>query len=605
MSSDFSVVAIIAAFNEADIIGQVVRELIDQGIGVYFMDDCSTDGTLAAVEQYRGRGVVGVERLSDTAGAAASFNWERILLRKAELAQELDATWFIHHDADEFRESPWLHIDLREGIRQVDQLGYNAIDFKVLSFPPIHDRFRPGDDVQEMLQFYEPGPSWDRVQIKCWRKGAHAVDLLSTGGHEAQFPGRRVCPVRFLVRHYPIRSQSHGEHKVFVDRRPRFAASERQRGWHVQYDGFRPGDSFIKEIATLTKYDPLKVRVELALTTRDSEALTTAAEDIRSLGDRTAVLHEDLAVERKRNQHLVELVAEKQQEIRACQSEIEQLLADRVRTHVELAESQRAMTELDAVYKSKSWRITRPLRAIYGRMLVHPASTREGAGGLRDPIVQSEVNWGDLARPSPISNTWGLDRGTPVDRYYIESFLSGHRADVRGRVLEVKDRGYTERLGGGSVAKAEVLDIDDRNPQATLVADLTKKEQLPVDQFDCFILTQTLHIIFDLRLALQNAVRLLKPGGVLLCTIPAVSRINYEDGGLESGDFWRLTRAAVRRLFSEAVHLDDLRVETYGNVRTCSAFLYGLAASELPQSTLDFSDPWFPLIHCVRAVKGR
>ena len=35
---DFSVVAIIAAYNEADIIGQVVADLIAQGVSVYLLD---------------------------------------------------------------------------------------------------------------------------------------------------------------------------------------------------------------------------------------------------------------------------------------------------------------------------------------------------------------------------------------------------------------------------------------------------------------------------------------------------------------------------------------------------------------------------------------
>src|SRR5919197_1275002 len=107
-STPFSVVAIIAAYNEADVVGYVVRDLIDQGVLVYFLDDGSTDGTVAAVEEYLGRGVLAIERLADTFGCdRTSFEWERILRRKAELAKELDADWVIHHDADEFRESPW------------------------------------------------------------------------------------------------------------------------------------------------------------------------------------------------------------------------------------------------------------------------------------------------------------------------------------------------------------------------------------------------------------------------------------------------------------------------------------------------------------------
>jgi len=163
----FSAVAIIAAHNEADIIDQVIRGLVDQGIDVYFLDDGSTDGTVAAVERHLRRGVRCIEHLSDTfrARPAKGFEWERILRRKVQLASELDATWFVHHDADEFRESPWPGLTLREAIQRVDAHGFNAIDFELFNFWPVQDGFRPGDDVRESLQFYSPAEPYDRARV--------------------------------------------------------------------------------------------------------------------------------------------------------------------------------------------------------------------------------------------------------------------------------------------------------------------------------------------------------------------------------------------------------------------------------------------------------
>lgn len=217
--------------------------------------------------------------------------------------------------------------------------------------------------------------------------------------------------------------------------------------------------------------------------------------------------------------------------------------------------------------------------------------------------VRGMVNWGDLRRLTPLSNTWGLDRGRPLDRYYIENFLERRRSDIQGRVLEIKDSNYTHGFGTG-VTRADALDVDAGNSRATIIADLAKPETVPADQFDCFIFTQTLHIIYDVRAAISSAHRLLRPGGVLLCTVPSVSRVNYEDGGLESGDFWRFTGACVRRLFGEVFAPENVTVDGYGNVLTCAAFLYGLAPDELTRDELDFVDPWFPLIFCIRAVKG-
>jgi hypothetical protein len=275
MSPDFSVVAIISAYNEADIIEQVVDDLVTQGVQIYLLDDGSTDGTAAAVERHVGRGVIGIERL-----APAAFDWERILVRKAQLAAELDASWFIHHDADEFRESPWPNLSLREAIRRVDALGYNAIDFAGLDFWPTAQAVAQGADIRRALTMYSELAPYDRVQIRCWKKTA-IVDLAASGGHEAQFPERRVFPIRFILRHYPIRGQAHGERKVFAERRNRFLTGERERGWHVQYDHLHEGASFIKDASTLTPFDADATRIALSLRHRGVEELEHALESAR------------------------------------------------------------------------------------------------------------------------------------------------------------------------------------------------------------------------------------------------------------------------------------------------------------------------------------
>ena len=131
---------------------------------------------------------------------------------------------------------------------------------------------------------------------------------------------------------------------------------------------------------------------------------------------------------------------------------------------------------------------------------------------------------------------WGIDRGQPVDRYYIEQFLSHRREYIHGRVLEVKDPGYTRAYGQG-VEVSDVVDVAQDNPSATLICDLASKGSLPENEYDCFILTQTIHIIYDTRTVIENAYRALRPGGVLLATLPCVSRVDYESG-LE-GDCWR------------------------------------------------------------------
>lgn len=215
------------------------------------------------------------------------------------------------------------------------------------------------------------------------------------------------------------------------------------------------------------------------------------------------------------------------------------------------------------------------------------------------------VDLGDLRRTTPLSDYFGFDRGTPIDRVYIERFLRRHRADVRGRVLEVKDRGYTTRVGGAAVERSDVLDVDAGNPAATVVADLERPAFVPADAFDCFILTQTLQLIFDTRAALTAAHRLLRPGGTLLVSVPGISQL--DSWSLRSGgaDYWRFTSFALERLLSEAFPGGDIQVEAVGNVLAATAFLQGMAAEELTQEELDAHDPAYELLLLARAVKAR
>jgi hypothetical protein len=373
MASRFSVVALIAAYNEADIIEQVVRDLVQQDIQVHFIDDGSTDGTAEAVERFAGRGVLAIERW--TRDADDAFRWERILRRKEALASELDADWFIHHDADEFRESPWPGVGLKDAIRRVDALGYNAIDFESLDFQPTHDTFRPGDDVRRAFQFYATRAPYDGLQIKCWKKGAD-VDLVASGGHDAQFPDRKVFPLRFVLRHYPIRGQAHGERKVFAERRNRFVESERARGWHVQYDDFAEGHSFIRDCSTLTAYDGDAVRLQLMLRHRGVEALEeqwrrdrldlehslerTAAELTEQAAD-AAQLRRDLEALRADVRNRDARIAEQRTQTAALQATIARQSdeAGRWRTTVDDLSAR-----IEAFERSFSWRLTAPLRKI-------------------------------------------------------------------------------------------------------------------------------------------------------------------------------------------------------------------------------------------------
>jgi SAM-dependent methyltransferase len=213
---------------------------------------------------------------------------------------------------------------------------------------------------------------------------------------------------------------------------------------------------------------------------------------------------------------------------------------------------------------------------------------------------RGHVRWGSLRRTTPVSSYWGFDRGTPLDRIYIERFLAAHTEDIRGHVLEVRDSTYTAAYGGGKVALAAVVDIDPANPDATVVADLAEPGSLPAAAFDCIIATQTLQYVVRPRAAVANMWHALTPGGVALVTVPCASRI---DPDAAEADRWRFTRAGLETLFRDAGEWATLEVHGFGNVLSTVGFMMGISAQELRDCELDAQDEFFPLVACARARK--
>jgi len=213
------------------------------------------------------------------------------------------------------------------------------------------------------------------------------------------------------------------------------------------------------------------------------------------------------------------------------------------------------------------------------------------------------IDFGDLRRLKPVSKNFGYDRGTPVDRYYIETFLKQNRLNIRGRVLEIAEPLYTRKFGEERVTQSDVLDLDLRKPGVTIIADLTDAQHIQSDTFDCLILTQTLQFIFDVQAALKTCYRVLKPGGVLLATFPGLSQVASPTHMESWEDCWHFTVAGARKTFVEIFPAANFMVQTFGNVLAATAFLHGLAAEELSREELDYQDPDYEVTIAVRAQK--
>lgn len=198
-----------------------------------------------------------------------------------------------------------------------------------------------------------------------------------------------------------------------------------------------------------------------------------------------------------------------------------------------------------------------------------------------------------------------MDRGLPVDRFYIEQFLSENRDAIRGRALEMGDAFYIKKFGVERVSQIDILHVVAGNPEATIVADLTQADHVADDQFDCIIFTQSLQMIYDFRTALETLHRILRPGGVLLMTTHGISKIARRLGRDDWGEYWRFTTQSTEALFAETFPGAEVTVRSWGNVLAATAYLHGIATEELGQEELLEDDPDFEVIISVRAQKRR
>ncbi len=214
---------------------------------------------------------------------------------------------------------------------------------------------------------------------------------------------------------------------------------------------------------------------------------------------------------------------------------------------------------------------------------------------------RGKIAWGDLKRTSPISTEFGYDRGGPVDRYYIEGFLGENTHHIKGRALEIGDNYYTRQFGKEQVVQSEILHVDKNNPAATIIGDLSNLSHVADNSFDCIILTQTLHLIYDHKAALETCSRILAKDGVLLITVPGITNIDH--GEWAKTWYWSFTEASIKRMLADVFGEHNIQINCYGNVLSATAFLYGTGMNEISNEEKDIYDPHYPVIIAAIAEK--
>jgi hypothetical protein len=234
-----------------------------------------------------------------------------------------------------------------------------------------------------------------------------------------------------------------------------------------------------------------------------------------------------------------------------------------------------------------NWRTT--LKAALGPR--HTTRLRCLVRGRRFP------RWGNLRSLEPFSSEWGLDRGTPIDRYFGDRFFEENRSLITGKALEIQNPVYTGRYGVG-VRQADSIDIDAKfGPK--IVCDLAKADEvIPDNTYDCFLLPYTLIVVKGLEPALRNAMRVVKPGGWILATTSVLTPVLAE-----YPEYWRMTEEGWKDVLARVWPGSEPEVRTHGNCVTAVASILGLAQEELEHEELHRNDPRFPVLISIKCRK--
>ena len=269
------------------------------------------------------------------------------------------------------------------------------------------------------------------------------------------------------------------------------------------------------------------------------------------------------------------------------------------------------MRQLRRTIAREQWRCRHPSvsrlldRAGWLARRLQPPARQLGWALVRLPLVR-ELRAMQFRRLQPIGH--GRQRGTAIVRHYWGRFLEQHRSDIRGTVLEIGTTATVRRYGRQAVTRAEALDLAAHSPEVTVIADLTRADHVPGDQYDCFVNQFTMHLIYDLDAALYHSIRMLKRGGVLLVNFPCVDY--YFPRGLDMGTgapaflHWWFTPIQVENLLRRAgLSSVDYTIEIFGNLFSRVAYQMNLPAEELAPHELEHVDPGHPLLICARVVK--
>jgi glycosyltransferase involved in cell wall biosynthesis len=194
----------IPAKNEADIIGAVVRKLVEQGVRVVIVDDHSTDET-AEIAEFHG---ATVEKMPEWTGIGGFCQqWlERVVRERPRWGLWMSADEIIRHRSGK---------PLLEALLEVEKKGFNCINLWRRDYVPVEgEEFFAHGDPEEHFRYYHTKHNEPSRYPRIFR-GDVADSYRCTDVHTLIFEGKRTLDdASFILKHYPLRSGPHADRKI-------------------------------------------------------------------------------------------------------------------------------------------------------------------------------------------------------------------------------------------------------------------------------------------------------------------------------------------------------------------------------------------------------
>ena len=214
--------------------------------------------------------------------------------------------------------------------------------------------------------------------------------------------------------------------------------------------------------------------------------------------------------------------------------------------------------------------------------------------GLVTPLT-GMLDWGDFKRFTPFCPDFGLTRGTPIDRVYLDKFIAKIASTVTGSALEIGGLSDNKTLYGfHACTEYHGLDLKEA-PGVSYVGDAHDTALFDAGSFESILLFNVLEHCYAPQKVIDNIFCWLKPGGKCFLMVPNAQRVHDYPA-----DYWRPLPDGIKYLFRE---YKEMQLYVYGNPVTLMASMMGVAAEELASNEIDPHHPEYPVVTCVVATK--